>query len=336
MLSSAYKTQIAESPDPKIESPEDVLVRVKAISICGTDSQIYSGNIGTKKLPIIMGHEAGGVVEEVGSNVRGLGVGAKVLIDPNILDGSCDLCARGLTNLCRNGGLMGRDSDGVFAEQVKLNAKSLYEIPATVDDLVIPLIQPLSTVVRGMAQLTIVPGDFVLIVGLGATGLLFAKLSKLRGAQVMGARRTWLGHMLPIAMEFGVDHHVDMSKEDLVREVERITEGRGADVIVLTANAPNLIQMCLDLVRPGGAVLQFFNYKATASYDAYQLYKKEIKLFATRSSVASDFLSAIKLVASREIRLDKMITGTFEFENAEKAFLANQDRKQNVKVLIKV
>ncbi len=334
VLLDKLKAELADRPEPKIDSPESVIVGISAVSICGSDSQIYSGNVETKKLPIIMGHEAGGIIEEVGANVRGLDETTKVLVDPNIVDGTCDLCAKGLTNLCRNGGLMGRDADGVFAERISLNADRVYKLPSNIDDKVIPLIQPLSTVVRAMSQLAVNPGDVILVIGVGATGLLFARLCKLRGATVVGARRTWLGHMLPISKEFGVDHLVDSSSQDLAREVEGITGGRGADAVILTANAPGLVQACLDLVRPGGEILQFFNFHGIASYESYQFYKKEVKLFATRSSVASDFLASIDLVTSGKIPLEKMITGTYTFENAASAFQANEDRKQNLKVVI--
>lgn len=335
VLLDKLKAELADRPEPKLDSSESVIVGIKAVSICGSDSQIYSGNVETKKLPIIMGHEAGGIIKEVGANVRGLDERTKVLVDPNIVDGTCDLCTTGLTNLCRNGGLMGREVDGVFAERISLNANRVYKVPSSVDDKVIPLIQPLSTVVRAMSQLTINPGDVVLVIGLGATGLLFARLCKLRGATVIGARRTWLDHMLPISKEFGVDHPVDSSRQDLIREVEGITSGRGADAVILTANAPSLVQTCLDMVRPGGVILQFFNFHGIASYEAYQFYKKEVRLFATRSSVAADFLASIDLVTSGKISLEKMITGTFTFEDAASAFQANEDRKQNLKVIIR-
>jgi 2-desacetyl-2-hydroxyethyl bacteriochlorophyllide A dehydrogenase len=334
-LAEPLKAHLSDLPAPKIESPKDVIVRINSISICGTDSEIYTGNIAVKKLPIVMGHEAGGVVEEIGSQVQGLEIGTKVLIDPNVIDGTCDFCLNGLTNLCPNGGLMGRDSDGVFAELIRLNAERLYPISKTVDGSIIPLIQPLSTVVRAIERLATREGDTVLVVGLGATGLLFSKLLKLRGATVIGARRTWLEHMVPISREFGVDNCIDLSRIDLISEVQRITNGRGPDTVVLAASAPNLIQTCLDLVRPSGEILQFFNYKANATYDAYKLYKKEVKLFATRSSVASDFLESIKLVTEGKIPLEKLITATYKFEESKEAFIANQDRKRNVKVIIR-
>ncbi|MHB8566159.1 MAG: zinc-dependent alcohol dehydrogenase [Nitrososphaerales archaeon] len=336
LLIGKNQAKISERPDPKITSPEQVIVGIKSISICGTDSHIYSGDIATGKMPIIMGHEAGGVILETGSKVEGLSRGTNVLVDPNIIDYTCDLCLRGLTNLCRNGGILGRDADGVFSERIAVNANSVYKLPPTINDEIIPLIQPLSTVARGMSFLTIRPGDTVLIIGLGAVGLLFAQLCKLEGATVLGARRTWQGHMLPISKEFGVDHPINTSKSNLMDDVRRVTNGKGPDVIILAANAPEMIQACLDIVRPGGTILQFFNFHGTGSYETYEMYMKEVKLITSRSSIPADFAHSINLVTSGKIPLAKMITGRYRFEEAERALAANEDRKKSLKVIISI
>jgi 2-desacetyl-2-hydroxyethyl bacteriochlorophyllide A dehydrogenase len=335
LLKSKNNAKIAEAPEPKLANQDQVLVGVRSISICGTDSHIYSGDIPTRKMPIVMGHEAGGVILESGSNVTSIRKGEKVLIDPNIVDHACDLCKRGLFNLCRNGGILGRDADGVFAERIALPQESMYKVPSEIPDEVVPLIQPLSTVARGISFLSINPADTVLVIGLGAVGLMFSQLCKLKGATVLGARRTWLDHMLPLSKDFGVDHPINVSKTILAEEVRRLTDSKGVDSIILTSNTPEMIQECLNMVRPGGEILQFFNFHGTGSYDTYQLYMKEIKIIASRSSIPVDFKNAINLVSSRKIPLQKLITGRFSFDEAEKALEINEDRKSSLKVVIR-
>lgn len=335
LLKSKNNATIAEAPEPKLANQDQVLVGVQSISICGTDSHIYSGDIPVKKIPIIMGHEGGGVVLESGSNVSSLRKGQKVLIDPNIVDHTCDLCKRGLINLCRNGGILGRDADGVFAEKIVLPNDRVYKVPSEIPDEVVPLIQPLSTVARGFSFLSINPGDTVLVIGLGAVGLMFSQLCKLKGATVLGARRTWLDHMLPLSKDFGVDHQINISKKSIAEEVERLTNSKGVDSIILTSNTPEMIQDCLNMVRPGGEILQFFNFHGTGSYDTYQLYMKEIRIIASRSSIPSDFANAVNLVSTGKIPLQKLITGRFSFDEAEKALAVNEDRKSSLKVVIR-
>lgn len=333
LLKSKNHAAIAEAPEPKLSNENQVLVGVQSISICGTDSHIYSGDIPTKKMPIVMGHEGGGIIVE--SDSATLRKGDKVLIDPNIVDHTCDLCKRGLFNLCRNGGILGRDADGVFAERIALPADSLYRVPSEIPDEVVPLIQPLSTVARGASFLSIKEGDSILVIGLGAVGLMFSQLCKLKGATVLGARRTWLDHMLPLSKEFGVAHPINVSKTNLAEEVKRLTNSKGVDSIILTSNTPEMIQECANMVRPGGEILQFFNFHGTGSYDTYQLYMKEIKLIASRSSTPADFRNAIGLASTGKIHLQKLITGRFSFDEAEKALEVNEDRKSSLKVVIK-
>ena len=181
-LTGKSKALIADIEEPKTENPDCTTVSMKALSICGTDAKIYSGGILTKKLPIIMGHEGGGVVDRIGDIVQeGLTEKSKVLIDPNIFDGTCGLCKAGLPNLCENGGLMGRDDDGIFAERIALHSEHLYPIPSSIKDEIVPLIQPLSTVVRAMGAIRIEPDDDVIIIGLGVTGLLFSRAVQTEG-----------------------------------------------------------------------------------------------------------------------------------------------------------
>lgn len=333
-LTGPSALRLIDAQEPSLTSRESILVRTKALSICGTDSKIYSGDISTKKLPIVMGHEAGGVVQEKAPNVDGLDVGCKVLVDPNIADNTCNYCTKGLSNLCPQGGLMGRDEDGTFSELLELSSDRVYRIPPIISDDIIPLIQPLSTVVRGYKSLSLRPEDKVLILGVGATGLLFSQLCRLAGATVIGARRTWLDHVLRLSRDLGVDYCVDLTKYDLVKEVLSLTDGKGPNAIIITANLPQSISTSLNMISLGGTILQFFNYNGDASYNAYELYKKEARIISSRSSVKANFYDAIDLTVSGKISLEKLITQRYKLEEAEKAFAANEDRKQNLKVIL--
>lgn len=335
LLESKNHALITDAPESILAEENQVLVGVRSMSICGTDAHIYHGDIPTKKMPIVMGHEAGGVILESGSNVTLLRKGDKVLVDPNIVDNACDLCKRGLVNLCRNGGILGRDADGVFAERIALSQDRIYKVPSEIHEEVIPLIQPLSTVVRGASFLSINPGDMVLVLGLGAVGLMFSQLCKMKGATVIGARRTWLDHVLATSRDFGVDHPINVSKTNLAEEVKRLTNSKGVDSIILTSNTPELIQECIGMLRPGGEILQFFNFQGMASYETYELYIKEIKIIASRSSIPADFERAINLVSSGKIPLQKLITARFSFDEAKKALEVNEDRKSSIKVVMK-
>ena len=125
-------------------------------------------------------------------------------------------------------------------------------------------------------------------------------------------------------------------EQDLIKEVERIANGKGPDVIILTPNTPEIIQTCLDLVRPGGLILQFFNSHGHGRYETYELYLKEVGILSSRSSIPRDFLTSVELASTGKIPLDKLITGRFHFDEAGVALKENENRKQNIKVVITI
>ena len=336
-LTGVSEAHLVDMGEPELQNPNDVIVKMKTVSICGTDAKIYSGATATRKLPIILGHEGAGLVDQVGTGVNGaLTEESRVLVDPNIYDGTCGLCVQGLPNLCETGGLMGRDGDGVLAEKIAVSSNHLYPIPASLKQEIIPLIQPLSTVVHAMRSVRIGPEDHVLVIGLGATGLLFSKLCNLKGAKVSASRRTWRDYFFSLSKEFGVDFPIDSSKQNLYEEVNEITKGKGASIVVLTANAPELLQTALDLLRPRGTIIQFFNMRAKVAYSSWDFYMKEVKLIASRSSLASDFHDSINLVQLGSIPLERLITARFSFKESVEAIHAYEDRKQNLKVIINI
>src|SRR5438552_16397498 len=167
--------------------PGHVLVRVTHSGVCGTDLKIYNGAIRVD-YPRIMGHEiVGHVVEGVGQ----FRTGDRVIIDPELYCGACFHCRIGQTHLCPNGLLVGRDIDGGFAEYLDAPASHVYHVPASIDSRTAPMIQVLTTCVHAQRQIEIVPGESVVVFGLGVTGQLHVQLAKARGASpVIGVTRS--------------------------------------------------------------------------------------------------------------------------------------------------
>lgn len=331
VLRQANSTGISHMPGP-IFSSEEVVVRMKVVSICQTDSKIITGLMKTKKLPIILGHEGGGIVENVGSNVHVLAKHDRVLIDPNIRDFTCSQCRNGRSQLCENGGLMGKDGDGLFAETIKISPTCLYRLPESIKDDIVPLLQPLSTAVHASKKINISPGDVIVVMGLGPSGLLLSSVAKSRGATVIGASRS--KKKLELSRKFGVDHAVNMVDQNIIQEVREITAGQGADVTIEAVGDPELLRLCFDLVKPGGTVLQFGISNSDASYSMYTFYEKELNLIGTRSSVPADFLSAMGLAASGRVNLDSLVTARFRFDEMDNAIKASSVKSGNLKVTV--
>ena len=200
VLRGPRELRVAEVERPSLGHNE-VLVRVTHSGVCGTDLHIYEGAIPVRH-PLIMGHEMIGEVVEGGDAT--LLPGTRVIIDPAIYCGQCLNCRAGQTNLCPHGSLVGRDSDGGFADYVVASRSHVYVLPDSVDSDVAPLIQPVTTCVHGQQRLKTFPGQSVAVIGLGVTGQVHVELAKSWGAYpVIGVTRS--AYKRNLAEQLGAD-----------------------------------------------------------------------------------------------------------------------------------
>ncbi|RPJ57655.1 MAG: L-threonine 3-dehydrogenase, partial [Dehalococcoidia bacterium] len=192
------RLEYEERPVPQLEKPDDVLVKIEACGICGTDLNILAVPPAHKAAPnIIIGHEGVGVVEKVGPGVTNLQSGERVVIAPRLTCGQCRYCRRGLHNQCTNYRTIGTTIDGAFAPYLRAPQQALYKISAAVphDDAI--FFEPLSCVVGSAARAPIQAGDNVVIIGAGPMGLLFAQLYR-----TMGAGRVIVADVAPYRLDF--------------------------------------------------------------------------------------------------------------------------------------
>jgi len=180
VLHAPDKLLIEDVPIPTIKEHE-VLVQMKASAVCGTDVSIYKGKIIPNAYPVIQGHESAGVIAEVGKQVKRVKPGDHVIVNPAIFCGDCFCCLRGLQNLCVNGGLLGRDLPGTFAEYVAVPESSLTLMPQHISFDDASSLQALATVLRAWERMSVRPGDRVAVIGMGTTGLLHVRMAALSG-----------------------------------------------------------------------------------------------------------------------------------------------------------
>jgi (R,R)-butanediol dehydrogenase/meso-butanediol dehydrogenase/diacetyl reductase len=299
--------------------PGTVVVRIAATAVCHTDLAIYTGRHPGVRYPVVLGHEAAGVVEAAGHDAR-IAPGTPVVINPIIACGSCDCCVRGDGNLCRRAGLLGRELDGSLAERVTLPERYLHPLPAGISLEVATLIETLATVRHAQRRVRIDPGDSVVVLGQGASGLLHTRLAKLAGASPLVAisRSAWKRER---ARRMQADAVVDPSGRDLVAEVRALTAGRGADVVIDTAGDPGLLHPAMDMLRPGGTLLLYaISHEPVSGFTTFPMYQKELTLVGSRALHPADFEPAIRLVATGAVDLDGFITGSYPLEAAAAAF----------------
>jgi 2-desacetyl-2-hydroxyethyl bacteriochlorophyllide A dehydrogenase len=287
------------------QDASQVQVRVTHSGICGTDFKIYSGAIPVG-YPRIMGHEMFGEVVETGG-ADAVRRGDRVIIDPELYCGACFHCRIGQTHLCPNGLLVGRDTDGGFAEFLNAPASHVYHVPALIDSRTAPMIQVLTTCVHAQRQIDIVAGESVVVFGLGVTGQLHVQLAKARGASpVIGVTRS--AEKRALAEQLGADITF-AGGEGAIDTVREATGGRGADVVIETTGVLPSVAASVKMARAGGRVLLFGIITAQeGALPFYDLYFKELSLIGARVAKGEDYPSAIALVERGIVRLEPLVS----------------------------
>lgn len=320
--------EVAEVAEPPIG--DDYLVASQLVGICGTDVKILAGKIPVE-YPRIMGHE---MVGEVVSAPAGghFPVGSRVLVDPGVACGWCDLCIAGRPHLCRNGGLMGRDFDGAFTELVLVPENRLIEVPDAVSAKASGLLQVLGTCVHAVKRVDPFPGRVAAVVGLGVTGQLLAQLLTMRGMTVVGITRSeWKREL---ALESGAVATADPS--GAIGVLDDLTGGRGPDLVVEAVGTEATLSAAIEMVTIGGEILAYGTITGAGhGLPYYHLYHKELTIYNPRAAVVGDYADGVALAASGALSLEPIVTHELSLEDAGKAFDLVHD-SSSLKVLMKV
>ena len=311
-----------------------VLVRITHVGICGTDTKIYDGGI-LANYPVVMGHEGVGEIIE-GQAADGSGPGNRVIIDPVLYCGNCFYCARGDTHLCENGGMLGREVDGVYAENYLAPAGNVFALGDNINMTEGPLIQVMTTVLHAQNRANIQADEVVVVLGLGVTGLLQIQVAKALGAKaVVGVSRN--AHKRGLAEQMGADCVVEHGEVAKVA-VLKLTDGRGADVVIEAVGYISVLAEAMDLARFGGRIIPFGIYAALeGKLPFYELYFKELDIINTRAALPSDFPASIKLVEEGKVNLAPFITHTYPLEELTEAIkLLMEPSDERLKVILEV
>ncbi len=302
-----------ERPSP---NTGEAVIRVSHSGICGTDLKIYDGAIPVRH-PLIMGHEMIGEVVE-GADGEGPEVGSRVIVDPVLFCGDCFHCGIGQTNLCPNGGLIGRDRDGGFAEYVAAPPGNVFALPDGIGDREAPLIQVLTTCLHAQRLAPVSSGDAVVVLGLGVSGLLHLQLAKAHGANpVIGITRSaWKREL---AAELGADATLAPGGKTRERVLDA-TGGLGADLVIEAVGRLSVLAQAIDLARAGGRVLGFGIHTAReGALPFYDLYFKELTFINARAAKGEDFPACIDLVRRGAVRLAPLVSHTLPLGDLDKA-----------------
>ncbi|MBA3416447.1 MAG: zinc-dependent alcohol dehydrogenase family protein [Chloroflexia bacterium] len=314
LVEEPHAVSVTELPDPA-PGPTEVVLKVGACGICGTDVHVIDGEFPPTRYPIVIGHEFGGEVVAVGSEVPSVRVGDRVGIDPTLNCGACYFCQRGMGNLCENwNGIGVAKTNGGFAEYVVLPARTVYPLPEGMTDAAAALIEPISCVVRGFHRLQPMVGESYLIYGAGPMGLMNAQVARFNGASLVALIDINPGRLARARDEFGFAH-VAGSLEEL-REIAP----RGFDNVIEATGVTKVAEIAIDAVKRRGKLLLFGVCPPgeKAAYDAFKIYNEEITILGTMA-VLNSYGPAIDILAAGAVDVDKMVSHTFTLDRFDDA-----------------
>jgi L-iditol 2-dehydrogenase len=321
-----------DAPDPQIGADE-VLVRVRACGICGSDVHGMDGSTGRRLPPLIMGHEAAGIVAEVGAQVRNWKKGDRVTFDSTISCGACWYCQRGLPNLCDRRRVLGVSCDeyrqhGAFAELVALPARVLYRVPESVSFEQAAMVEPISVAVHAVKRAAVSLGDVAVVMGTGMIGLLVVQALRAAGCGKIIAVDIE-PQKLELARKFGADVVLNAKECDVPQEVRGHTEGRGADVALEVIGLGPTINTAIASLRKGGTLALVGNFRPTVEIPLQAVVTRQL-ILAGCCANCDDYPATLELIGRQAISTDALVSATPPLAEGAAWFKRLYDREQGL------
>jgi len=330
---SRQDIRLEEVPTPKI-GPGEILVQVRACGLCGTDLMEWYV---AEKAPVVLGHEPAGVVAEVGEGVAEFQVGDRVFVHHHVPCFTCHHCLRGHHTLCETFKATHLDPGG-FAEYARVpapNVKSdVLRLPPDMSFAEATLIEPVATCVRGIERAGIQVGDAVVVIGAGVAGLIHIQLARILGAGMV-LITDFAAFRLEMARKLGADWAID-AREDVLTRLKGLNEGRGADVVIVTADNIQAMEQGMRLANGGATVLLFApsSPEAILSVSPHRLLFSEITITASYSSSPLETRRAIRLIQGRRIKAKELITHRFDLTAVGEAIHLAAQAGESLKIVI--
>ncbi len=324
----AFSIEDQELPKPK---PTDVVLKVAACGVCGTDVEAYLGHQPrgwTITYPFRMGHELAGTVVEVGGDVRDVKVGDRVVPDGRLPCGYCHYCRRGQFSACQNQGYF----SGGLSQYAAYPFRNLVKIPAEVSFEEAAMTEPLACVVNGQSKLSVTPGAVAVVIGDGPIGLMHMQMLKHRGAYTVLVGVT--PHRLEKARQLGADAVANNTTDDVAKIVREASEGRGAAVVVNAVGKAAALKQAIDLAARGGQVLFFAaTMQPAVELDIDLVHYKELALRGTYDSTIANSEDALNLIGKGIVKVAPLISHRLPLSDVQQGYEIAR-KLEGLKVLI--
>jgi L-iditol 2-dehydrogenase len=316
-----YCLEYTDFPDPQV-GDDDILVRVKACGICGSDVQGFTGKTGRRIPPLTMGHEAAGVVQGTGKNVKDFRKGDRVCFDSTVYCNKCEPCRQGKYNRCVSRQVLGVSvpefkRHGAFAEYVAVPWWIVAGIPDNMSFVQAALLEPVSIGMHAANRAPIAAGDSVVIIGAGTIGLFVLQACKLKGARVIICDINEF--RLDIARTLGADVVVNPARSSLKETVLKATNGRGADVAFEVVGFAETFTDAISVLKTGGHLVAVGNLQKMAEFNLQELVARELTFTGSYAS-CGEFREGIDLVASGKVNVQPLISDVLPLCEGPRAF----------------
>jgi L-iditol 2-dehydrogenase len=322
LLSEYKRLEIADVPTP-VPGPGEVLLRVAACGICGSDVHGYDGSTGRRIPPIVMGHEAAGTVVRLGEGASGFAEGDRVTFDSTVYCGRCPYCLRGLANLCDQRQIVGVSTPdfrrhGAFSEYVTVPSRIVYRLPDQLSFAHAAMLEAVSVALHAVSFSKAAESPTALVIGAGMIGLL-----TLQALRAEGFPRVFIADLdetrLRLAARLGAAATFQASGPDLIAQVLAATGGEGVDVAIECVGRDETVRGAIDSVRKGGAVTLVGNIRAEVTLPLQKVVSRQIRLQGSAAS-SGEYPRAIELLGNGAIQVEPLITAVAPLEDGPRWF----------------
>lgn len=329
------KIEIHSVPIPEL-TEEDVLIKMMRVGICGSDIHVYYGKHPTTDYPVTQGHEVSGVIEKIGKNVTNVKPGDKVTIQPQVVCGTCYPCLNGKYHICDRLKVMGFQTAGMASEYFATESFKVVKLPDDMSYEEGAMIEPLAVACGALSKIADIQNKKIIILGAGPIGNLMAQT-----ALALGAKSVLITELsefrLAIAREVGINYPINPRKQDLTGEIIKVFGSDKADLIIECIGSNQTINEAIANARKGTDILIVGVYGDKPTIDLNSVQDRELRLIGSSMYQTKDYIQAIKLVMTRKVKFEPLMTNHFSLDNYGKAYKYIKKKKDRVmKVFIDI
>ncbi len=324
------------------DDAEKYLIKVVSCGICGSDFEGYLGKTGRRTPPMIMGHEFSGIIEKVPTGIKSkYSIGQKVIIFPKPFCGECELCKKGLVNVCPEGVCMGvLDHDGAMCEYVNIEEKYIIPFSDNLSFNIAAMTEPLAVAYRSVNKISdseIQHSNYFMVIGAGTIGLLVVALLKYRGAKNIIISDT-MDYRLSIAKKMGATYTINPLEKDAIDQVKVITNSKMCDFSIEAVGIKQTANTSIDCLKIGGTAIWIGNAQKIIEIDMQRIVTTELTIKGNYVYNFEDFENCVLLLENKEIDLSPVITDIYKFKDSIQAFsdLENNRDGKKIKIILEM